>query len=446
MRRISAIMLCCIAVSVLLVGFAVAEPMPGAIWTTDVDYVVNRNIYDSKCEVYLNGGPLNQSQPGLPDGDYYYKVTNPDGSRDLSEEAGKSLDNRLVTVVDGIIVRTNPNNQLCPYEDTDNEGGEYKVWLTSVEDYYAHGGLFDPDSSKTDNFKIKPQVGPPTVLGSISGCKYYDLNMNGIKDPLEVVIPGWLIELYDSSGELYASMTTDTNGEFYFDKLHEGNYTVKEVMPLGLWKQTGPKDTPSGVDLDPSPDVITTAYGFIYSVQLLKIDNTVGNATKVDFGNICLKPATGGYTLGFWSNKNGQKILDGNPGWIGLLNSLNLKDSFGNDFTITSYSGFRTWLLAGNAVNMDYMLSVQLAATVLDCEYKGLDSSELLVLPDDLADCYGHETIIIGDIIDEANAALNDSSASRGYLECLKDILDGINNNSFWTICPGPCEVVYPVE
>ena len=60
--------------------------------------------------------------------------------------------------------------QLVPYNDTPNNGGVYKAWVTPVGDYQCdltvvdcgyvagqnvHG--FAPDNSKTDNFKVKKQ-------------------------------------------------------------------------------------------------------------------------------------------------------------------------------------------------------------------------------------------------------------------------------------------------
>lgn len=53
--------------------------------------------------------------------------------------------------------------QLCPYEDTPNPGGVYKVWVTRVEDYSPGKGKhgFRPSRSKTDNFKVTEVAPPP---------------------------------------------------------------------------------------------------------------------------------------------------------------------------------------------------------------------------------------------------------------------------------------------
>src|ERR1700720_4239952 len=53
----------------------------GAIFTTNSGGTqVNGNLYLSKTDVYLNGGPQNKQDPGLvPDGTYYCQVTHPSG-------------------------------------------------------------------------------------------------------------------------------------------------------------------------------------------------------------------------------------------------------------------------------------------------------------------------------------------------------------------------------
>src|SRR5258708_6343596 len=68
------------------VGPAAAQAT-GAIFTsTNGGEYVDANLYDSKEAVYLNGGPQNDNSPGLPDGDYYFQVTDPSGAVLLSTD------------------------------------------------------------------------------------------------------------------------------------------------------------------------------------------------------------------------------------------------------------------------------------------------------------------------------------------------------------------------
>jgi hypothetical protein len=174
---------------------AQAGPLSGAIFTTLPDGTeVNFNIYASKDDVYLDGGPgvgAPQGAAGLPDGTYVFEVTDPSGKTLLSTDPARC---RQFTVSGGIItgvVATGCQHvtgldvdhgattvQLMPYLDTPNNGGEYKVLVTQVADYLAGcaalgvaGGLdvvdcgytggnlhgFVPSDSKSDNFKVGNQ-------------------------------------------------------------------------------------------------------------------------------------------------------------------------------------------------------------------------------------------------------------------------------------------------
>ena len=187
----------------LLFGTAIAQPLKGAIFTTTPDgSIVNENVrYESKLEVYLDGGPppnAPQSAAGLPDDFYVFQITNPSGWVLLSDDPSKC---RVVEVKDAIIVRlvppadipasqggpysntyTKPLNgknetapidchipndpdgvagfsgqhdfntdtdwgsngaivvQMMPFLDTPNPGGVYKAWVTPLETYYNDRG------------------------------------------------------------------------------------------------------------------------------------------------------------------------------------------------------------------------------------------------------------------------------------------------------------------
>lgn len=162
------------AVVVAVNGAAFAQQVSGAIFTTDWNSsFVNGNVYDSMDDVYLNGGPRPNAPctaAGLPEGDYYFQVTDPSGSMLLSSD---DITNRRVTVSGGLIIAhlgthsigigkcddgTNHNITvgLALFDPTLNPGGEYKVWMTKVSDYDTSKGSFGfiPSKSKTDNFKV----------------------------------------------------------------------------------------------------------------------------------------------------------------------------------------------------------------------------------------------------------------------------------------------------
>lgn len=165
---------------------AMAGQVTGAIFTTLFDgSSVNHNIYNAKQDVYLNGGPNSPNAPctaaGLPNGDYYFQVTDPSGKVLLSTD---SLAERKVRVQGGIITAyLGTTHQLgtgkcgsktvglMPFNDTPNPGGEYKVWMQSVTGFNG----FQPSKSKTDNFKA-----PGDVLVDSDGDGLTDANETNV--------------------------------------------------------------------------------------------------------------------------------------------------------------------------------------------------------------------------------------------------------------------------
>jgi cysteine-rich repeat protein len=161
--------------------------LTGGIFTTTADGTrVNANIFASKEDVYLDGGPGDRAGPGsaaLPEGDYYFQVTDPSGRTLLSSDdlSCRRFHISADGVIDAVYVGSGDCEhvtgldhdqaalgaitiQLMPFDDTPNPGGEYKVWVTAVGDYDAGGGGshgFLPQHSKTDNFKVRGEEPGP---------------------------------------------------------------------------------------------------------------------------------------------------------------------------------------------------------------------------------------------------------------------------------------------
>src|SRR5262252_8001236 len=148
--------------------------LSGAIFTTTADGTrVDANIYAAKTDVYLDGGPgpnAPNKAAALPNGDYYFQVTDPSGKTLLSQD---DVTCRRIHFQDGQITEvfrgpsgcmhasgSDQNDggltvQLMPYADTPNNGGEYKAWVTPVGNY---NGDFINRYSKTDNFKVRTSI------------------------------------------------------------------------------------------------------------------------------------------------------------------------------------------------------------------------------------------------------------------------------------------------
>jgi hypothetical protein len=430
-----------LAIATLIVAptaLRAAPPLPGAIFTTDSTCSgVDLNIYGSKADVYLNGGPSHPGAASLPDGNYYVQVTDPSGACVLGTSVGAS-DPTPFKVVNGSVqgciqlcsVLTNIGldatcagggvaDANCGYNNTPNSGGEYKVWVSSESS-------FTNNSTKTDNFKVKEGGGGPGGQATICVKKFYDANANGVQDNNEPNLPGWEYCVVGNNNFSALRFTFDPPRCLTVDP---DDYCVTEGTPIeSNWVHT--TDT--------------------QACFTLPADGT----QNVSFGNVCLG-AGGGLTLGFWSNKNGQSLET--AGDFTLLNSLCLRNADGsnkdfNQALSANKTALNTWLLGGTATNMAYMLSVQLAAMELNVNHfgvsnkfgAGVDPNAIVYAP-----CLLNFTpinglsnlgfISISNLMAAANTALcNDGNTpagdpNRAYQECLKNALDDANNNKNFT-------------
>jgi hypothetical protein len=246
-----------LACALLLAGVSsLTAGLTGAIFTTNSNgTVVNGNQYDSPCSVYLNGGPglhAPAHAAGLPDGDYYFQVTDPSGRTLLSTDP---VSNRSFHVTGGVITAytgfggpahmTNPNlndpggftialaNMSCPvdFQASPNNGGAYKAWVTPVNSFIGDPTLVDnpcspgcfhgfvPSASKTDNFKINTAA----ATFCLTVQKQF-LQMDGSFAPQV----GWEFDVTDPQGVMN-SLFTDVFGQVVVCGLGPGGYSVAEA-------------------------------------------------------------------------------------------------------------------------------------------------------------------------------------------------------------------------
>ena len=225
---------------VALAAPAVAA-ISGSIQTTFPDgTMVNGNIYPSKDQVYLTGGPQNMHSAGIvPDGIYYFQVTDPSGAVLLSTD---DISCRTVQVTNGKMVGAEPGPlfgncttglhadsaanlangevpvQLIPYNNTPNAGGEYKVWI-STDPTFTNG------TTKTDNFKVRQPN-----QASITACKFIDTDGDSTYDPAggDFLSAGWQITATGVDGGT-VMQTTDQDGCTTFTYTFPKNTTTDTV-------------------------------------------------------------------------------------------------------------------------------------------------------------------------------------------------------------------------
>jgi hypothetical protein len=354
---------------------ALAGPLPGAIFTTLEDGTrVNANIYENMEDVYLDGGPGNNapaSAAGLPEGDYYFQVTDPSGKVLLSEDAVKCR--RIHVGPDGFITAVVPATalvkvrgkfveeacthntgidadhgdvgaitvQLMPYARTPNKGGVYKVWITPVERFvgdpeqvdnpdYFHG--FIPAWSKTDNYKVRR--GGRNCDPTLTILKFDDSDANGVWDAGEQGITGWGMLVTDP-------LATPT--------LHFTQVLVPLAVPAGVW--TVQEETRDGwlqtaLIIDGVPQVVSDTAGVLFVGDCLEHHEII-------FGNIEL----GDITACKFYDRNGDGNADeGEPPVEGILFVLDGNNIQGTTVHMEAYSGADGCVTFADLLPGEYMV------------------------------------------------------------------------------------------
>lgn len=317
MKKTSYFSLLLLALTLGVFSNAYCGPLPGAIFTTTFDgTVVNENTgYTAKEDVYLDGGPgprAPSTAASLPQGCYYFQVTDPSGQTLLSTDhiSCRKVHINQYGVIDQVFQGLNwvkqngqwvqvpfthksgiDNDhkelgaitvQLFPYNNTPNPGGVYKVWLTPVEAYsgnldaqtngagYQPGNYhgFIPAMSKTDNYKVR-QPGKTTTAPLLTIRKFHDANMNGVKDADEVFVQGWSVDVVDPLGV--------TNTE-YTDAVVcapvVGTYIIRENPVAGTVQSVSYLD-----------GQIYSKYPNATPIVMLNVAGTSGETHEVIFGN-----------------------------------------------------------------------------------------------------------------------------------------------------------------
>ena len=327
--------------------------LSGSVYTTDVTgTTVQGNLFTNKTDVYLNGGPQNQTAgSGLPDGTYYFQVTDPSGAillsaDDISCRSVQVTGGSFAGIPSGAPACSHPVStsdpsivQLCPTasgrpdsnsagsrydpnnwcDTTGNPGGVYKVWVTPTSAYVGPTGScptgrnvqgFCDSSVKTKTFKVRASSGTPVAYLTV--CKFNDANGDGIQDNGEQPIAGWPITAIGvdmESGPIGpVTEQTDRSGCVTFSvsdfstigTATGGVVSVFEGSMTG-WQQTAPAVGSYSVDdgnggtisvnaVNGVPPGASSSSNYYQSFTLVANDNV----TLPSFGNTCTSTSCGG--------------------------------------------------------------------------------------------------------------------------------------------------------
>jgi len=478
----------CMGVAAAAAAFtmpAMADSLHGEISVTDREgETVQGNHFLHCCDVFLNARPQGHSHcdgERLPDGEYYFQVTNSSGALLLSSD---DIQQRRIRISDGVIVEylgvsgscmhevgdgasveLNPADisvQLMPFGASPNHDGEHKVWLTRVCDYNpedchsVHGFLHN--RSKTAHFKCQPEMPgppPPPPVCTIVINKYFDADADGVNDG-EQPLDGVRFDVcYTPPGCAQVCQTiisgADCPGQVAIDIPPGSAVTICEEIPgTGeqgcTWMQTEPNENSADAAL------LNGQWCYCFTCP-----DAIDSVHTLAFGDVCTKPASGGKSIAYWRSNAGMKVLQHNETvWRGKLTNFPFRCSNGKPYHVptgefeNAYGDFRHWMLSGSS-NMACQLSSQFAALRLAVLFGHLDSHAKVLISDEAAAMLGttDNAVRITWLIKQARITLglhgltSIAGPDHDYQGCLKAVMRCINLNGMPFVCDEPCAIVY---
>ncbi len=185
-------------------------------------------------------------------GDFIWNDLNKNGVQNTGEPGIAGVTVTLYNSA-GTPIRTTITDNNGYYQFTDVAIGTYTIGITPPVGYVLSGldqggnddtdNDFDITNYRTALFSVTAgttnlsfdgglQI-TPTTKAAVGDRVWYDLNNNGLQDAGEPGVPGVTVQLYNTSGTLIGTQTTDAFGYYMFNNVEPGpitnsiNYYVK---------------------------------------------------------------------------------------------------------------------------------------------------------------------------------------------------------------------------
>lgn len=306
----------------------------------------------------------------------------------------------------GMSIKLTPFDQPSPFGDPCT----FKAWYGDCWDlgngpgnpYLLAGGVHPVTGACCVRSYVDFSIGGEPG-NDVCGLVFLDTNCNGVRDAGENGIGGVSVMLGDTAGAPTATSAAD--GTYCFLGVAPGTYPVLLVLEGSGYTASTPAQ---------------------HTITL----TGCASANVPDFGVCAPTGNCDGHTPGYWRNKHGKaKVLD--YGILPTLPSLCLVDAAGNAFAPANINQWASWLQGGNAQNMAYQLSRQLAAMHCNVVVGFVDAGCMV-------DGGSLGNLTIADLISAAVSSLcahpytPAGHPQRAAQEALKTALDRANNNLNW--------------
>ena len=186
------------------------------------------------------------------------------------------------------------------------DGMDIGVRMTSANSTFEGDWLVDFGGKSQGVFGAIESLGGTLPIGTISGFVWEDFNNDGEINFDEFAIEGATVTLTgtdDLGNAVTATTTTDSDGLYAFTDLRAGTYTVTETQPAGY---------DDGMDIlgEINGTPVGVAGNDVFTEIALGTDQDAINynfGERTEAGGTVVHGQTA--TIGFWQNKNGQRLL-----------------------------------------------------------------------------------------------------------------------------------------
>ncbi|MGB0384481.1 MAG: SdrD B-like domain-containing protein, partial [Ardenticatenaceae bacterium] len=264
--------------------------------TADFGYYVNGASIGNFVWSDLNGdGIQNDGEPGIADVTVTLDITYPDGvtmtiATTTNQDGYYLFDNLLLDeAFDGSGVYAEPGvgggdepyfniSVTTPDGYTPTQVDQGGNDLLDSDDHSGTQAIAQegnnnvpttPTDPATEDSVASYDFGfvPPVEGGSIGDLIWLDLDGDGVQDPGETGLPGVTVKLVDENGNVITT-TTDENGQYLFDGVPPGTYTImvdpttlpEDLMPS--YDLDGILNDSTSITLQPNEDIDTVDFGY----------------------------------------------------------------------------------------------------------------------------------------------------------------------------------------
>lgn len=269
-------------------------------------------------------------------GDFVWEDMNFNGIQDGGEPGLANVTVKLYNAT-GTLVQTVVTDASGKYSIDNLPAAQYELAFEAASDFLPTKALQGNAASDSDlqsngrtgllNFQnTNSQTGVDAGFyryGSIGDFVWNDLNNDGRQSLQEPGTPGLTLYLLNGSGQVLDTTITGENGQYVFDSLVPGSYSVKIILP--------PFTEPTQLLTGPGTSKLETVNGMYVSKALTLVSNQ--KVTDNDLGFIEINSTIGGYVFRDFNN-NGAR--DNNEPGIPAIQVNLIKENLQVVSTITT--------------------------------------------------------------------------------------------------------------